>query len=267
MAAAPKTTPRPDSTSALPTRPPAHERSVPEPLRPPRHRRQGWRAHLRANWLRLLTHIGALLPFAQLVWDALHHQLTVNPIREATYRTGKTALVLLLLSLLCTPANVLLGWRGVRVLRRPLGLYAFFYATLHLLIFAVVDYGLDWGLIWETVLEKRYVVAGFSAFLLLVPLVLTSTAGWQRRLRQRWAALHRLVYLAAGLAVLHFYWLAKGDKRDPLHYALALAALLLLRWGPVRQLLVKARQRVWPSKPARRPAVAAHPTSPTSPTH
>ncbi|HEV2126364.1 MAG TPA: protein-methionine-sulfoxide reductase heme-binding subunit MsrQ [Chloroflexota bacterium] len=198
---------------------------------------------LRRHWLRLLAHIGALIPLGQLLWDAYGNDLTANPIQEITFRTGKTALVLLILSLACTPANTLLGLRQAIPLRRPLGLYAFFYAFLHLLIFAVLDYGLDVSLIWQTVLEKRYVVAGFSAFVLLLPLAVTSTAGWQRRLGKRWRKLHRLVYAAAALAILHFVWLVKADRSEPLTYGAILALLLALRLPAIRRTATRLRYR------------------------
>jgi methionine sulfoxide reductase heme-binding subunit len=196
------------------------------------------------TWLHLATHAGALIPFALLLWDGSRNNLTANPIQEITFRTGKTALIILVLSLACTPAGTLLGWRPVLPLRRPLGLYAFFYAALHLLIFAVLDYGLDIQLIWRTILEKRYIVAGFSAFVLLVPLAVTSTAGWQRRLGKRWKVLHRLVYLAAPLAILHYVWLVKADRREPLTYGLIVALLLLLRTPPVRRAITQLRYRL-----------------------
>lgn len=149
----------------------------------------------------------------------------------------------MILSLLCTPLNILFGWKVVLPLRRPLGLYAFFYVCLHLLIFSVLDYGLDWGLIQQTIAEKRYVLVGFAAFLLLLPLALTSTKGWMRRLGKRWKQLHRLVYLAAFLAVVHFVWLVKSDIREPLLYGAALAVLLLLRLAPLRRAIVRVRSR------------------------
>jgi sulfoxide reductase heme-binding subunit YedZ len=136
--------------------------------------------------------------------------------------------VLLVLSLACTPANRLLGWRWATGLRRPLGLYAFFYAVLHLLVFVAVDYGFDVGLIGQAIAEKRYVLAGLASFLLLLPLALTSTRGAQRRLGRWWRQLHRLVYPAAILAVLHFLWLSK-TAREPLLYGAVLLALLAVR--------------------------------------
>src|SRR5919202_759232 len=183
---------------------------------------------LRRNWLRVLTHFGAWIPLAVLIWDGVHDRLTVNPIQEISFRTGKIALTLLVLSLACTPVNTLFGFRQVLPLRRPLGLYAFTYACLHLFNFVVVDYGLDAGLIKQAIVEKRYVLVGFAAFLLLTPLAITSTKGWMRRLGKRWKRLHRVVYLAAVLAVIHFYWLVKADIRTPVLYGTIGETLLIL---------------------------------------
>ncbi len=199
---------------------------------------------LRQNWLRWLAHTGALVPLALLIWDGAHDNLTHNPIQEITFRTGKTALVLLVLSLAATPLNTIFGLKQVLPLRRPLGLYAFFYVTLHLLIFAVLDYGLDWGLIREAIVEKRYVLVGFTAFLLLLPLALTSTKGSMRRLGQRWKALHRLVYVAVALAVVHYVWLVKADVREPLLYGAVVGLLLALRLPPLRKRITHLRYRI-----------------------
>ncbi|HEU5098705.1 MAG TPA: protein-methionine-sulfoxide reductase heme-binding subunit MsrQ [Roseiflexaceae bacterium] len=199
---------------------------------------------LKRHWLRIIVHIACWVPLALLIWDGLHNHLTANPIQEITHRTGKTGLILLVLSLLCTPANTVLGIKQALPLRRPLGLYAFFYICLHLLIFAVLDYGLDWQLIQQAIVEKRYVLVGFAAFLLLVPLAITSTKGWQRRMGKRWKRLHQLVYLVAPLAVIHFVWLVKADIREPLLYGAAVAALLLLRIPAVRRAIISLRYRL-----------------------
>ena len=206
--------------------------------------------------LRLIVHIGALVPLAVLLWDFWHNHLTANPIQEATFRTGKTALVLLVLSLLCTPLNTLFGIKRVLPLRRPLGLYAFFYVCLHLSIFVLVDYGLDWDLIKEAIVEKRYVLVGFTAFLLLLPLAITSTKGWQRRMGKRWKRLHQAVYLAAPLAVIHFVWLVKADIREPLLYGGAVAVLLLLRVPPIRRAITKLRYQLTGRDRAAKPATS-----------
>ncbi len=192
--------------------------------------------------LQVITHLGALAPLVVLVWDGLRDQLTVNPIQEISARTGKIALVLLVLSLVCTPLNTLFGFKQVLPLRRPLGLYAFGYTVLHLLNFAVLDYGLDPLLLREAIVEKRYVLVGFAAFLLLLPLAVTSTQSFQRRLGKRWKHLHRLVYLAALLSIVHFVWLVKADVREPLIYGVIVVALLALRLPPIRRTLITARQ-------------------------
>ena len=161
--------------------------------------------------------------------------LLINPIQDLTQRTGKAALILLVLSLCITPAGTLLGWRKLQPHRRTLGLYAFFYAVLHFLIFFVVDYGLDAELLREAVLEKPYALVGLSAFLLLLPLFITSTRAWMRRLGKRWKQLHRLVYLAALLVVVHYTWLVKADTREPLAWGAVILILLGLRVPRVRR--------------------------------
>jgi sulfoxide reductase heme-binding subunit YedZ len=198
---------------------------------------------LRRNWLQILTHIGALVPLATLVWNFWQGQLSVNPIQDITLRTGKYALVLLVLSLACTPINSVFGFRQVLRLRRPLGLYAFMYVSLHLLTFVGLDYGFDWVLIREAIFEKRFALAGFAAFLVLLPLAVTSTKGWMRRLGKKWKRLHRGVYLAALLAVTHFIWLVKSDIREPLLYGVVLVVLLILRIAGVRRRV--SRSRSW----------------------
>lgn len=193
------------------------------------------RHKLRKNWLRIVTHIGALTPLAVLAWDYWGGRLSVNPIQDITLRTGKAALVLLVLSLACTPVNSVFGYKPVLRLRRPLGLYAFMYVGLHLLIFIGLDYGFDLVLIREAILEKRYALVGFGAFLVLLPLAVTSTKGWMRRLGKLWKRLHRAVYVAALLAVVHFVWLVKSDIREPLLFGAVVVVLLLLRISPIRR--------------------------------
>jgi methionine sulfoxide reductase heme-binding subunit len=195
-----------------------------------------------------LVHPLALAPLALLAWDTAMGRLSFNPIQDATLRTGLPALVLLILSLACTPLNTLFGWKRVLTLRRPLGLYAFLYAAIHFTIFAVVDYGLDLGLIQQAIAEKPYVLVGFSALLLLIPLAITSTKGWKRRLGKGWKQLHKLVYLAIPLAVLHFIWLVKADIREPLLYGLAVIILLALRIPAVRTRIAQLRQGRQPQR-------------------
>lgn len=211
----------------------------------------------RSKILLHLVHPLALLPLVILLWDVFYGPGLVNPIQEATLRTGLTALVLLLLSLACTPLNLLMGWKWVMRLRRPLGLYAFVYVCLHLLIFVWIDYGLDWNLMLADVAEKRYVLVGLAAFLLLVPLAITSTKSWQRRLGKAWKSLHRLVYLAAGLAVVHFIWLVKADIRLPLAYAATLAVLLVIRLPIVKKHVAGWHERLRHSRSVKQQGAAA----------
>ena len=209
-------------------------------------------------WLHLV-HPLALAPLAVGVWDLTAGRLSVNPIQDITHRSGYSALVLLVLSLFCTPLSGLFGQKWALKLRRPLGLYAFLYAAIHMLIFVGLDYGFDAALIWRELAEKRYVLAGAAALLLLTPLAITSTKGWQRRLGKRWKRLHRLVYLAAPLAVVHFVWLVKSDVREPLLFGAAVALALALRLTAVRTPIVAAIGRFQRSGPT-----APYPSDPNA---
>jgi sulfoxide reductase heme-binding subunit YedZ len=192
----------------------------------------------------LAVHFLALLPLALLVWDAVNDNLTFNPIQAATLRTGKTALVLLVLSLAATPINTVTGFRQALKVRRALGLYAFLYAAIHFYIYSGIDYGFDLNLIWLELAEKRFVLVGFAAFLVLLPLALTSTKGWQRRLGRTWKRLHRWVYLAGILVIFHYIWVVKSDIREPLIWGAILGLLLILRIPAVRKKVVHWRTRL-----------------------
>ncbi len=183
----------------------------------------------RARLLGGAVWVGCFLPLAWVSYRLVTGDLGANPIEEAIHWAGKTALVFLLLTLTVTPLRRLTGWNQVARLRRRLGLTAFWYLTVHFLLYAGLDQGFALEYIVEDVLERPYIAAGFTAFVLLIPLAVTSTKGWIRRLGKRWQKLHRLVYLAAGLGVLHFYWRVKADTFWPLVAAVVLAALLLLR--------------------------------------
>ncbi len=172
-----------------------------------------------------------LLPAAALIVSALARDLGANPVERVTHVTGDWTLRFLLASLAVTPLRRLFGWSWLAPLRRTLGLTAFGYACGHFLTYLVLDHFFDWRSIVEDVLERRYVAAGFSGFLCLVPLAATSTRAMVRRLGRRWARLHRLAYLAAALGVIHFLWLVKADLREPLAYAAVLALLLGVRLG------------------------------------
>jgi len=198
---------------------------------------------LKARWLQILTHIGALLPLAWLLWNYWQGQFIVDPVKEITTRTGKTAMILLILSLACTPLNTIFGFKHALRLRRPLGLYAFLYAGLHFLTFLGLDYGFDLHLIRQDILDQRYVLVGFATGLLLLPLAITSTKGWQKRLGKNWKRLHRLVYLASILDIVHFVWLTK-DIREPLRYGGVVAFLLMVRIPAIKRAIGKARYRL-----------------------
>lgn len=171
----------------------------------------------------------SLAPLGALGWRAAAGDLGANPVEAVTHETGEWALRLLLASLAVTPLRRLTGLRALAPLRRTLGLVAFLYATLHAGTWGVLDLGLDPILLADDVLERPYVMAGLAAYLSLVPLAVTSTRGWQRRLGRRWIVLHRLSFVAAAFAVVHFLWLVKKDLREPLIYAGILAVLLLVR--------------------------------------
>jgi sulfoxide reductase heme-binding subunit YedZ len=194
--------------------------------------------------MQVLVHLGSLVPAALLVIDYLTGDLTANPIQAATLRTGKTALTLLVLSLACTPACTYLRFTAANRFRRPLGLYAFFYAAIHFLIFIWIDLGLNWAFIVDGFIQKPYALVGFAAFLLLIPLAVTSTRGWQRRLGKAWTRLHTLVYFVAGLVVLHYIWVVKSDIREPLLWGSGIGLLLLLRNRVVKRALLDRIRRM-----------------------
>lgn len=171
---------------------------------------------------------GGLLPLALLLFAGATGGLEADPVKDITHRTGKAVLVLLLCTLAVTPVRRLTRWNGIIAARRPLGLFAYFYACLHFLIY-LGDQGFAPGYIVEDVAKHPYVTAGFTALVLLTPLAVTSTQGWIRRLGKRWIKLHRLIYAAAVLGVVHFLWSVKKDVREPLIYAAVLAVLLALR--------------------------------------
>jgi sulfoxide reductase heme-binding subunit YedZ len=179
--------------------------------------------------LKAAVFIACLIPLAQLVREALTDALGPNPIEAITHTTGRWALRLLLVTLAVTPVRRLTGWNRLIAFRRMLGLFAFFYASLHFATYVVLDHFFDWSTIVEDVTKRPFIMAGFGAFVLLVPLAVTSTTGWVRRLGRRWQQLHRIIYVSAALGVLHYIWKVKSDLRSPLRYAAVLAVLLLFR--------------------------------------
>lgn len=181
-----------------------------------------------ARWVRPAAWMVGLIPLALLVWRAFTDGLGADPIEFVTLRTGFATLLLLMGTLAVSPVRKVTGWNWLAPVRRTLGLSAFLYVCLHLATY-LVDQGFAMEYVVEDVAERPYVTAGFTAFLLLLPLAVTSTKGWIRRLGKRWQKLHRLVYLAAGLGVLHFIWLVKSDLLEPLIFAAVFAVLTAFR--------------------------------------
>lgn len=180
--------------------------------------------------LKALVFLVCLGPAAVLVWKGFHDLLGANPVDVITRTTGKWTLVFLLLALSITPARKLARIPWLIRFRRMLGLFAFFYGTLHLMTFVWLDKFFDVHAMLHDIAKRRFITAGMTAWTLMLPLALTSTAGWIRRLGgKRWQKLHRLIYFSATAAVVHFIWLVKADLRRPLAYGAVLAALLTYR--------------------------------------
>lgn len=188
--------------------------------------------------LKAVVFLLALVPFVTLLQGAFTDTLGANPIEALQLDTGHWALRFLLLTLAVTPVRRVTGWSALVGWRRMLGLFAFFYATLHFIVYAVLDQALDLGAVVADVAEHPYVTIGFAAWLLLVPLAVTSTKGWIRRLGSaRWVALHRLVYVCAMGGAVHYLWAVKKDVREPLVYLGILA--ILLGWRLVASRLLR----------------------------
>ena len=179
-----------------------------------------------SNWLKPSVFLVCLVPVSQLAYRAYNADLGANPIDTITRFTGSWALIFLLSSLAVTPLRRITGWNELIKFRRMLGLYAFFYASLHFSTFVGLDHFFDLNRIAKDIVKRPYVTAGFTAFVMMIPLALTSTARMIRRLGKRWQQLHRLVYLAAVAGVIHFYWLVKADISRPAQYGIVLALLL-----------------------------------------
>jgi methionine sulfoxide reductase heme-binding subunit len=189
---------------------------------------------VRRKWTKVAVWVVCLTPALWLAYGAFTNNLGPNPIEAITRGTGDWTLRLLLATLAITPARRLLKQPDLIRFRRMLGLWAFFYASLHLTTWVWLDKFFDPAEMWADVVKRRFVTAGMAGFLCLLPLALTSTKGWIRRLGKNWQRLHRLSYVAAAAGVVHYWWLVKSDVRLPATYGLILLALLGLR-------LVKAR--------------------------
>jgi len=172
----------------------------------------------------------ALIPLGRLAWKALHDGLGANPIEVITHTTGDWTLILILATLSITPLRRITGQYWLISVRRMIGLFAFFYGFLHFLTYIWLDKFFDVHEMWKDIAKRPFITVGFSAFVLMIPLALTSTAGWIRRLGgKNWQRLHRLIYLAAILGVLHYLWLVKADTRKPVEYGFVLSVLFLYR--------------------------------------
>jgi sulfoxide reductase heme-binding subunit YedZ len=205
---------------------------------------------LRRHWLWIVANLVAAFPLLWLAWDTATDNLTVNPIDDFTERTGKAAILLLLASLAVTPVQTITGWRQVGTIRKSLGLWAFAYISLHLLVFVGLDYAFSLRFILQDGLpQKPYIVVGFLAFLVLLPLAITSTRGWMKRLGKNWKRLHRAVYAAGVLAVFHYLWVSKVAWGEPVIYAVLLVLLLTARIPWVRGHLSKVRRYMPGAKP------------------
>ena len=197
-------------------------------------------------WFRLVVFVASLLPLARLVWLGSHDGLSANPLEFITRSTGTWALVFLCLTLAITPLRRLTGWPQWQKLRRMLGLYCFFYALLHFAIWFWIDQQLDIRLMWADVVRRPFIAAGFIAFALLLPLAATSPRAMMRSLGANWLRLHRLIYLIAVAAILHYWWhkAGKNDFGTVRLYAVAVAALLGIRlWWAVKGALGRRSKR------------------------
>ncbi len=190
----------------------------------------------RIDWtwfsIKSIAHILALVPASLLVYQALNDQLGADPIAALTHQSGDWALRFLLLSLAMTPLRLLLKKSWPIRFRRMLGLYCFFYASMHFSVYLFLDLGSYWSQIGADIIKRPFITIGFSAWLLLLPLALTSTQWMMRKLKKNWLKLHKLVYAIGVLAVIHYYWLVKSDVREPLMYAGILALLFAIRLKP-----------------------------------
>ena len=231
-----------------------NESARPLPRLPDRQPARPRRAPL--PWLKPGIFVGALMPLASIALRAGQGELTANPIAQVENELGLAALIFLVASLACTPARKLLGWSWPTRVRRELGLFAFFYASLHVLVYLLPDQGFDWRAIVEDIAKRPFITVGFAAFVFLVPLACTSTSASIRRLGfRRWQRLHQLAYVAGVLAVVHFIWRVKIDVSQPLTYASVLGVLLLVR------LVFWLRQRAAArTSPSPRAGAAARPS-------
>lgn len=189
-------------------------------------------AILTSKWTKVAVFSLCLVPLGILVWRAFQGDLTANPIEFITHATGDWTLRFIVITLAITPLRKLLRLPQLIRFRRMLGLFAFFYGCLHFSIWIGIDKFFDWTEMWKDVEKRRFITVGFTGLVLMIPLAITSTASWIRRLGgKRWRLLHRAIYVTAICGVIHYYWLVKSDVRKPLEYAYIVGALLAWRLG------------------------------------
>lgn len=185
---------------------------------------------LTSKWTKVLVFAACLIPFAILLWRGFHAELGADPVTFVEHATGDWILRFLVITLAITPLRRILHLPQLIRFRRMLGLFAFFYACLHFATWSIVDRGLRWTDMLQDIGKRPYITVGFTGFVLLVPLAITSTAGWIRRLGgKRWQLLHRASYFSAIAGVIHYYWLVKSDVRKPVEYASIVGILLAWR--------------------------------------
>ncbi|MGD8566485.1 MAG: protein-methionine-sulfoxide reductase heme-binding subunit MsrQ [Gammaproteobacteria bacterium] len=187
------------------------------------------------RFIKPVVFVICLLPLALLIWDAFNDGLGANPVEAITHRTGDWTLRFLLLTLSVTPLRLVFGWKKLIRFRRMLGLFAFFYVCLHFLTYLVFDHFFDFGEIAKDIVKRPYITVGFSAFVMLIPLAVTSTNKMMKRLGKNWKRLHQLVYVAAVCGILHYLWLVKADILQPMIYAVILLLLFAVRAWYQRQ--------------------------------
>lgn len=189
------------------------------------------RKFLATRWAKIIVFSLSSIPLLVIIWRGFHNNLTANPVEFLQHRTGDWTLRFLIFTLCITPFRKVLNLPELIRFRRMLGLCAFFYASLHFLTYLGPDQSFNFAGMLKDVVKRPFITVGFTAFVLLIPLAVTSTAGWVRRLGgKRWQALHRGIYLCAILGVIHYYWLVKSDVREPLFYGFLVGILLLWRF-------------------------------------
>jgi methionine sulfoxide reductase heme-binding subunit len=188
------------------------------------------RAILTSKWTKVVVFLLCLVPFFGLIDRALHNKLGANPVEFLQHATGDWTLRFLVFTLCITPFRKLFNLPDLIRFRRMLGLFAFFYVSLHFLTYLGPDQSFDLAAMWKDVAKRPFITVGFLGFVLLIPLALTSTTGWIRRLGgKRWQLLHRAIYISAVAGVIHYYWLVKSDVRKPVFYGVLVGILLLWR--------------------------------------